>query len=62
MLTTDLSGAVTLLPIGDSDEGKKRAIAAAELAFSLGRKSPCLRSVPKEYKAFCVECFNSLRG
>jgi hypothetical protein len=61
MLTTDLSGAVTLLPIGDLDEGKKRAIAAAELAFLMGRKSPCLRYVPKEYKAFCLEVFGGLR-
>lgn len=61
MITTDLNGNAILIPT-ECDNGKGRAIAAAELAFQMGRRKPCLRSVPCEYRQFCLEQFESLKG
>ena len=61
MITTDLNGNSVLIPT-EHDNGKQRAIAAAELAFQMGRRKPCLRSVCPEYRQFCLEQFESLKG
>jgi hypothetical protein len=45
----------------DEINQRVRAIAAAELAHLLGRKSPCLRGVPREWHGFCLEQFQTLQ-
>jgi hypothetical protein len=45
----------------DEVNQRARAIAAAELAYSLGRKSPCLRGISREYRQFCLEQFRSMQ-
>jgi hypothetical protein len=45
----------------DEVNQRVRAIAAAELAYSLGRKSPCLRGISREYRQFCLEQFQALQ-
>jgi hypothetical protein len=45
----------------DEVNQRGRAIAAAELAHLLGRKSPCLRGISREYRQFCLEQFQSMQ-
>jgi hypothetical protein len=40
---------------------RQRAIAAAELAHALGRTSPCLQGVSREYHQFCLEQFKLMQ-
>jgi hypothetical protein len=45
----------------DDINQRQRAIAAAEFAHALGRTSPCLRGVSREWHGFCLEQFKSMQ-
>jgi hypothetical protein len=45
----------------DDANQRQRAIAAARFAHALGRTSPCLRGVSREWHGFCLEQFRLMR-